>query len=382
MKRTSSAFGIQSIHNLPFTSARHTYSIFFGGVGWAALVLVLFSCSSIPLAQRETPPGEGSAPPPGYSVVFIIHGDGDYLYHGPDGHARRADEEALAGATMVAERNPQAEVFIFHEKRRKHTLLFFPRRDGKFYYFRRGRLLAKESYWRDQGASRFDPEVELYHRFRAGEQAQTVKLFLYFGHEIPEFGGAGYDASYSRRTFTVDDLAGGLQRITGDSTKFDLIVLSTCFNGTPHTIAALAPYARTIVASPDNLHLSYFDLHPFERLDVGLQDGDMAAFAKNFARQAFDRLTENIQTAVTVAVYDVDRVQGYLNSVSSVYDRALTTLKGQKPGSFEHYDCAEDSAYALPGMSEGVDVFYRPPRFGRSKHKQNHSGWECRRLLQ
>jgi hypothetical protein len=312
-------------------------------------------------------------------MVFIIHGDGDYLYHDPRGHAHRADEEALAGAIKVAEQNPQAEVFVFHQRPRRHTLLFFPRRDGEFYYYRNGWLLAQESYWRD-GPSRFDPEVELYHRFHAGGQLQPVRLFLYFGHEIPEFGGAGYDASYSNRTFTVHELADGLKWFLCDFTKFDLIVLSTCFNGTPHTIAALAPYARTIVASPDNLHLSYLDLNPFERLDVGLRDGKVAEFAKNFARQAFDRLTEDIQTAVTVVVYDVDRVRGYLRFIDSVYNQALATMEKQRPGSIEHYDCAEDSAYVLPGMSDGVDVFYRPPRFGRSKHKLNHSGWECLRL--
>jgi hypothetical protein len=353
----------------------------FRCVSCVVLVLFLFSCSSISLTQRVIPLGEESALPTRYSMVFIIHGDGDYLYHDTRGNACRADQEALIGAIKVAVQNPQAEVFIFHQKPRRHAWLFFPRRDGKIYYYRHGRLLVKESYWRDQGQSRFDPEVELYYRFRAQEQHQPVRLFLYFGHEIPEFDGAGYDVSYSHRTFTVHDLADGLKRITRDSTKFDFIVLSTCFNGTPHTIAALAPYTRTFVASPGNLHLSYFDLHPLERLDVGLGDGDVAVFVKNFARQAFERLTEDIQTAITVAVYDVDRAQGFLQAVDSVYDHALTTLKGQKPGSFEHCDCAEDSAYVLPGMSEGVDVFYRPPRFGRLKYKQNHSGWECWRLL-
>jgi len=369
---------MQSPHNRSFTSAAHAHSMPFGGIGCVVLVLFLFSCSSMLPTQLETPLVEESALPPRYSIVCIIHGDGDYLYHDPRGNEHRADDEALVGAKTVAEQNTQVEVFIFHERRRRHLFrLFFPLRDGKFYYYRNGRLLAKESYWRDQGQSRFDPEVELYNRFRTEERPQLVRLFLYFGHEIPEFGGAGYDASYKNRTFTVDDLAAGLKRITRDSTKFDLILLSTCFNGTPYTIAALAPYARYIIASPDNLHLSYFDLHPFERLDVGLRDGDVSAFAKMFAQHAFDRLTEDIQTAVTVAVYDVDRVQGFLHSVDSVYDNALTTLKGETPASLEHCDCAEDPAYALSGMSEGVDVFYRPPRFGRTKHKQNHSGWEC-----
>lgn len=363
------------------TSALRPYRFFFGNIGRVALVLSLFSCSAIPRTQWVNPPVAAHALPPRYSMVFIIHGDGDYRYHDTSGRALKADEEALAGAAMVAVRNPQAEVFIFHEKPRKHTLLFFPRRDGKFYYYRQGQLLATESYWRDQGRSRFDSVVERYQRFSAGEAAQPVKLFFYFGHEIPEFDGAGYDASYSHRRFVVNDLAGGLKRITADAAKFDLIVLSTCFNGTPYTIAELAPYARTIVASPDNLHLSYFDLDSFERMDAGEYDGDMNAFAKVFARRAFERLTEEIQTAVTVAVYDVDRVQGYVNAAGSAYEHALAALRGEKPGSFAHCDCAEEAAYQLPGMSEGVEVFYRPAQFGPAKHKQSHSGWECWRLL-
>lgn len=365
-----------SSHCQSYTSATHKYSMLFGGVGCVALVLFLFSCSSIPLTQRGTLLEKENASPPRYSMVFIIHGDGDYLYHDTGGKAHRADEEALVGATMVAVQNPQAEVFIFHQKPRRYTLAIFPHRDGNLYYYRYGRLLAKESYRRTMGPSRFDPEVELYGRFHAKERPKSANFFVYLGHEIPEINGVGYDASCPQETFTVHDLADGLKQFASDF-KFDLIVLSTCFNGTPHTVAALAPYARTIVASPDNLHLSYLTLSPFERLDVGIQNGDVAAFANNFAHRAFDRLTEDVQTAVTVAVYDVERVQGYLNSINSAYDRALTTLKEQPPASFEHCDCAEDSSYALPGMSEGVEVFYRPPHFGRLKNKQSHSGWEC-----
>lgn len=354
----------------------------FAGVLCVALALFLFSCSSIPPIHRETPLGEDGALPPRYSIICIIHGDGGYLYHDPGGHAYRADEKILAKAKTVAERNPQAEVLVFHERRRRHFLLFFPLRDGELFYYRHGRLLAQESYWRHQGQSRFDPEVELYHRFHTVERPQTVRFFLYFGHEIPEFGGVGYDASYPDRTFTVNDLADGLKSITPDSTKFDLLVLSTCYSGTPYTISTLAPYARYVIASPENLHLSYFDLQPFERLDIGLRDGDLFVFARQFAQQAFNRLTEDVQTAVTVAVYDVDRVREFLQSVESVYDSALTSLKGEPPASLEHADCAEDSAYTLPGMSKGIEVFYRPPLFGRSKHKQSHSGWECWRRVQ
>jgi hypothetical protein len=63
-----------------------------------------------------------------------------------------------------------------------------------------------------------------------------------------------------------------------------------------------------------------------------------------------------------------------------MYDHTLTAVRGAAQASMatvEHCDCADIPAYVLPTMKEGVDVFYRPARFGRSKEKQNHSGWEC-----
>jgi hypothetical protein len=371
---------MQISSNLYFTSATRPWLKLFGHIGCLVLVLFLFSCSSIPPAQRGTTSEEEDAPPPRYSMVFVIHGDGDYLYHDRDGNARKADIETLARAKRVAVRNRNAEVFIFHQKPGGRTLFFFPRRDGKMYYYRNGRMHAEVSYRRYQGQSRFDHEVKFYHQFRAEGQSKPLSMFLYYGHEVPEFDGTRYDASNARRKFTVHDLADGLHNFTRDYTKLDLLVLATCFNGTPYTIAALSPYARTIVASPDNLHLSYFALQPFEWLDIGLQDRDMPRFAKNFARQSFDRLNEDIQTTITIAVYDVDRVQGYVHAVDSLYDHALTSLSGKKQGIFEHIDCADDSTYVLPGIGEGVDILYRPPRFGRLRNKQNHSGWGCRVL--
>ena len=237
-----------------------------------------------------------------HSIVFIIHGDGDYLYHDTGGKEYKADEEALEGAILVALQNPRAEVFIYHQRPKKHFLFFFPLPDGRFYYYRNGRLIANESYWRDNEQSRFEPEVELYRRFHAENQGDIMKIFLYCGHEIPEFAGAGYDASYPDRAFTVLDLAAGLQGFVGASTKFDLMILSTCFGGTPYTVGALGAFGRYIIASPDNLHLSYFDLHPMERLDRSLRSDSVLAFAQRFARQSFNRLTRNIQTSVSVAV--------------------------------------------------------------------------------
>jgi hypothetical protein len=150
-------------------------------------------------------------------------------------------------------------------------------------------------------------------------------LFLYFGHEIPEFDGAGYDASYPDRKLTVQGFARGVGGFRGDASKFDIVVLSTCFGGTPHTIGALGTTARYIVASPDNLHLSYLDLRSLERMDLGFRDVDVHSFARRYARMAFDILKGQIQTTVSVAVYDVDRVQKFLRAFQSVLEDTLNS---------------------------------------------------------
>ncbi len=331
--------------------------------------LLGFSCSSVPTAVA--PP---YSLPVSFSLVFVIHGDGDYLYHDREGTAYRADERMLAEAESVALKNPRAEIFIFHEKPKSHFLLFFSRHDGEFYYYRNGSLAGIESYWRDKAG--FVTQAELYNQYKQRKENNLVKMFLYFGHEIPEAGGEGYDASYPERSFSVHDLNSAFGRLTDDSSKFDLAVLSTCFNGTPYTVGNLASRARYIIASPDNLHLSYFDVNYLKRLELVLRKDTVRDFAKLFARHAFDRLTPEIQTAITVAVYDVERVSEYVRAITPVYAERLASLKNT-PTVAEHCDCADEPAFASPEMSNGVTILYRPPRFGRAKNKLTHSGWEC-----
>ncbi len=361
-----------------------TYSKLYVSFVCAALLAFLSSCSADLSIQRESYLTEESIIATHYSIVFVIHGDGDYLYHDTNGNKYKADEVTLAKAKRVAQQNPHAEVFIFYQKPRKHFLFFLPLKDGEFYYYRNGYLIVNELYWRDQEESNFNIEVGFYHRFRANKQNEIANVFLYFGHEIPEFGGAGYDASYPDRKFTVHDLANGLKNLKQDSTRFDLMILSTCFGGTPYTIGTLGPFAKYIIASPENLHLSYFDLQLLEQLDLNLIEGEIPAFAKRFANLAFNRLTKDVQTAVSVALYDVDRVQEFINSVYKIYDHTLTTLRGDTRThltTVEHCDCADIPEYSLPTISDGVYVLYRPANFGRLKNKQNHSGWECWREI-
>ena len=345
------------------------------------LGIIVAVCGSVTFAQTHGATVGMTAQIPSYSLVFIIHGDGDYVYHDNRGKVRKADEHALNGAIQVALRNPEAEVYIFHQRPARFAFFFFRLQDGDFRYYRNGQLIVEDTYWRSNGPSRFDSEVKLYQQYSAVHTVESAKFFLYYGHEISEFSGVGYDSSYPDRSFNVRDLSEGLKNFTGDSTKFDLLVLSTCFGGTPHTIASLAPFTRTIVASPENLHLSYLDLHLFEQIGVYVRNDDISRFAEFYARQAFNRLSDELQTAVTVAVYDLDRTRKYLNSVDSIYMLKLAELQSRAPAGIEYVDCEEESSYVMPGMNDGVYVLYRAAQFGRSKNKRSHSGWQCCRPL-
>jgi len=348
------------------------------GAWYSALIGILSSCSLVLPVQRDTRQLFPELHPISNSIVFIIHGDGEYLYHDTAGNEYKADEEALTGAIRVAEQNPGAEVFIFHQKERRNFLFLFPQCDGEWYRYRNGSLIAEGSYWRGKGALRFEPEVDLYRQFGANNEVSGASVFLYFGHEIPESPGRNYDMSYPDQSFTVDDLAAGLLGFTNTSRKFDLLVLSTCYGGTPYTISTLGPYAKTIVASPENLHLSYFDLRTLEWLEISTEEGALSAFADRFAREAFDRLRERTLTTVTVAVYDVNRVQDFLQSVQrtpDVWPVAGTQNEPAIKTEQTHFDCSDDPSCTTPSTSNGVKVYFRPALFGLSRNTQSHSGW-------
>jgi len=103
---------------------RSLYRMIFVGFGCMVLIIFLMSCSaSIPVQQKSLRV-ENDTLAVRYSILFIIHGDGNYLYHDTSGNEHIADEEVLASAKIVAEKNPSAEVFIFHQKPRSHFYSF------------------------------------------------------------------------------------------------------------------------------------------------------------------------------------------------------------------------------------------------------------------
>lgn len=346
------------------------------------LMIMTVSCGTDQLQRSDYLPDE-SMPTIKYSIVCFIHGDGDYYYHDLEGKKYKADEVVLSKMRRVGEQNPDAEVFIYHQKPREHFLLFFPIIDGDFYYYRHGKLFSEESYWRDSEKSNYDTEINFYRLFNVNNKDSIVNMFLYFGHEIPEISGAGYDASYPERNFNINDFAGGLKNFTKDFKKFDLTILSTCYGGTPFTISAIAPYTKYIIASPENLHLSYFDLKLMEKLDFNKEE--TASFAEKFAEKSFNSLSSNLQTAISVAVYDTEEVKGYLNWVEKLYTTTLASVDSKNTTllqKIERCDCIEIPEYIFSNMQKGVKIYYRPAKFGRLKNKQNHSGWECLRLIE
>ncbi|MGB2868592.1 MAG: clostripain-related cysteine peptidase [Bacteroidota bacterium] len=337
----------------------------------------LLSCSTEPILQHAAQQGRGEEIPLKSSIIFFIHGDGDYLYHDVSGQPIDADERAVSNARVAAQVSLHAEVFIFHEKRKKHTLWFFPQRDGEFFYYRAGRLEVQGQYWRFDDGSSFGIETELFRRYRSAGEPDHKRVVFFFGHEIPEFDGRGYNASHENTPFTVDTLAACLREFQGGTRPFDLVVLSTCYGGTPHTILTLSPYTRYVIASPDNLHLSYFSIPSFVEASTDSSGDAIESITERFARAAFDTLATTVYTAVSVATYDVGVVQSYVQSVDSVYNRSLSALKAYPVALGEHCDCGLIPELVRPEMSRGVKVFYRPPRFGQSKQTSSHSGWEC-----
>jgi hypothetical protein len=320
-----------------------------------------------------------------YSIIYLIHGDGSYIYHDKQGKVRRADREALALAQTVAKGSPQTEVFIFHQRPERRVLLFFLLKESEFFYYRQGRLLHKEAYFKSQSTTGLDLEAQFYERYAIQKRhaaAPPLKtFFVYFGHHLPEFNGAGRENIAVSKTPTLQQFSAGLKKFqTGafeSMQKFDVLVLSSCYSGTPGVIAALLPYAKFIIASPDNLHLSYLDTQEF--LELG--DGETFApadFAREVARRSFEKQQANTQTMITIAVYDTEKIAPFLQRIKTPYE--TTIMAASKSGAesgISCYDCLNNAAFNYTGAANGVEVFYQPPRFGRKNAQRRHSGWTC-----
>ena len=299
------------------------------------------------------------------SLVFFIHEDHDYTYH-ENGKKKYAHKEVFKKAKKIAEICKNCEVFIYRERPKRI------RAPGRAYYYKAGKRIEKIKYQRDSD------EKEVYFYKEHSEKARDRKnkitsFFLYFGHHIPEKPEEDY-------SFSLPDLSFSLAQLTyffrkwgagPGGFKFDGILLSTCKNGTPFTVHRLSPFARYIMASPENLHLSYFDLSSFMDVDE-LTKKKVRKFMKGFAKKSFKRLSKK-KTMVTVSLYRTSKTKKFVEEVEENYYQALQETGDDIPS---YQDCQDLQEFkGREDIKKGVTSYYKAPKFGSLKRKKTHSGW-------
>ncbi|MCH8558550.1 MAG: hypothetical protein LAT84_12040 [Balneolia bacterium] len=334
-----------------------------------ALCCIIQSCGIAEelMQDEEDQPSES----PAYTLIYYIHGDSDYLFHDSAGNNLQADEQILAEAKMLAEMAQTGEVFIFHQGRKP----VFGSVSGKMYHFRFGERAGEQRYSplaSDDGFLGAESDLFRLHK-SAVKGDEHRSFFLFFGHEIPAVPAGSYHATHEGIEVGISTFASGLSRFMSDENRFELILLSSCSNGEPAMAEALQPLARNLIASPQNLHLSYLRPLPFILLEP---KPDIAAetLAQRIAEVSFNELSRSIQTTVTVSLYELDATASYISSFTETVHNSAAA--GSSPPSFDKTDCGRMPLFEHDLYTNGVRTWYRPSRFGRPS-EGTHSGWGC-----
>jgi len=250
-----------------------------------------------------------SAQSEGLRIIYIIHGDGNYLFHDEEGNAMNAAEIIIEQSKYVAENINKGEVFIFYQKPAAN-FLFFAKDDGEFYYYQNGVKVSEESYSR-KNAVDFEIEAGLIRKYSESSTEEMKNIFLYYGHEIPLQKSFGYHSSYSEKEFDINIFSDGVKNListlNSSEDKFDLIVLSTCRNGNRETISALSTFTNYLLASPGDIHLSYLNSESLISLSKK-KSLDIYYLAKQFAQSAFEKLSGETSTEIHINVYNLRNI--------------------------------------------------------------------------
>lgn len=303
-----------------------------------------------------------------YSLIFVVHADANYLYH-ENGKAQKVNQEALRQAQEVAKAAKHGEVFIFHQKPERKAFLFFPKKDRQYYQYRNGVLVAKENYSPENGG--LTKESEIYTTLSANSPSQKT-YFTYFGHEIPTFPGRTYHHSSADAEFNSTIFADQLRDF---SSNIALTILSTCNNGNPLMMNSLKEVTDVVIASPQNLHLSYLSADKFNLLESD-PTIETSSLADSIAADSFAELS-SLQTMVTVAIYDLDEISDYVTSFNESYQEHLRFVEA-KPLFTNNEDCKNIGGLESTLSTKGVKTFYKPAAFGRKARNATHSGWGCK----
>lgn len=342
---------------------------------------MLLGCAVQEKATRRVSP-DSFAADIDYTIIYLLHGDADYLYHSEEGQPLQADEEVLKEARSVAENAKNGEVFIFHQRPEQKVLGLFPKKDRHMYHYRNGKMVNRRAYSPEGGGERaFAAEYALYetHRSAGGSEDSLKRVLLYYGHEIPMQAQTGYHRSRPEVDFGSSGFTEGIAQFKGSgSSPLDLLVLSTCNNGTPDMLDRLKDAADYVLASPQNLHLSHIDSDSLSVLEshASIATADLAA---KIADQTLERMSKFIQTGVSLSLYDTDIVGKYVEDLSRrIFER--TSRKEQAIPAMgagaENIDCA-DLLSSRRVSSSGISVWFQPPAFGQQSGRKSHSGWGC-----
>jgi hypothetical protein len=339
------------------------------------LIIVLLAAVGCRTTEVIKPANQN---PPEYTIIYVIHGDSDYLYHTSNGAPRQADEHVMQEARQTARRAKHGEVFIFHQNPESKILWFFPRKDRQFYYYRNGKLVHKQRYSPHSKTQSFVTEAKLYQKYSQNPTSSTAPvIFLYMGHEIPETSRYPYDLSRPSARFDTNTFVQGVKSFLGKrDSSFGLAVISTCNNGTPAMVQKLSPFTHYILASPEDLHLSQINTG---RLSSLLEDGNtIEQTADSIATHTFKRLKGFLQTDITLSLYDTQKIKKYLPHLAQKYEAYLQSLPARDLLK-DNIDCAELPFFHTPKMDDGVKVWYQPSPFGRkTRADSTFSGWGCK----
>lgn len=342
-------------------------------LGLAALCVFWGCKSSQPITTGQAPNSSRSVDTTqvNYTLIYVIHGDANYLYHDENGKSLQADEQKMREAISVARKAKHGEVFIFHQLPEKRILWIFPQKDRQFLHYKRGQLIQKKKYSPNSKLRSLASEQRLFHKFKTSSSNRL--FFLYFGHEIPRQKGISYYHSRPDAQFDTNKFTNGLRHFLPEGRRFDLTVISTCDNGTPTLVSKLEGATDFLLASPKNLHLSFIDTDKLLKLEQ-VPDIPTQQLANAIAKETYDRLSHFIQTAITLSVYDMNAVKKYGDRFATEYEeyRQRKDLQLQ-----ENTDCAQLPFWDKNGSSRGVSVYYKPPSFGRSADQKAFSGWGC-----
>lgn len=332
------------------------------------LVCIFFvGCSSL---ENSISFNEGHIPQdlPEYSIIYIVHGDANYLYH-KDGASFQADEEVLKESFSVAAGAKTGEVFIFHQKPERKAFFFFPKKDRVLYHFINGQLISKSKYSPFDGG--LSKELSL---FKSKTSASSKSTYLaYFGHEIPLKSGLGYHRTSKDKIFVVPVFISGLKKL---NRTFDLITLSVCNGGNPYLIDELSSLSKAVVTSPQNLHLSHLDTFSFNLLETN-RSISAVELADSIAKKSFEELTSFVETEITIATYSMTEVKKYSSSFSHLYKEEISK-SSKKELEGDNWDCENIQNYDSIFRTGGVRSYYKSSSFGRNSNKKTHSGWGCK----